>query len=322
VLGTPRWRRWTLGAAGAVALMVLTIAVYRLVAPAPRSANWSGKLLGGPEIAFRPRPSPDGNLVGFFAVDEGYTQVGVMKPETGNWSMLTHSRQHGNVNDVAWAPDGSPYTMTASRPCPQGILQRASARRRRAPRIPPGIPAGSAAGRSLLAVKLNSRREWQLFRLWPATGQVQDLPVAVIDPGQSLANPRVFPDGKSLDRWSAAGAGSGRHETAGRGSCHRRHAAFRAQYPRGTGAPDFAVSRDGKSVLITLELGRVYAGALRPAHGRGPAQTLLPRPTKSGAWILPRRKRVCLRNGPPGGTSEPPAGPRSDGNVGSVSGGV
>ena len=32
-------------------------------------------LLGGPEIASRPRPSPDGHLLAFFAVDRGYTQV-------------------------------------------------------------------------------------------------------------------------------------------------------------------------------------------------------------------------------------------------------
>jgi len=59
LLGTPRWRRWTLGAAGAVALMVLTIAVYRLVAPEPRSANclesfWADrKSLSGHALAGR-----------------------------------------------------------------------------------------------------------------------------------------------------------------------------------------------------------------------------------------------------------------------------
>ena len=72
--GTPRWLRPMLAVAGAVSLMVLAIAVYRVVVPVPRPTNWSGALLGGPEIAFRPRPSPDGHLVAFFAVDGGYTQ--------------------------------------------------------------------------------------------------------------------------------------------------------------------------------------------------------------------------------------------------------
>jgi len=275
LLGTPRWRRWTLGAAGAVALMALTIAVYRLVAPEPRSANWSGKLLGGPEIAFRPRPSPDGNLVGFFAVDEGYTQVGVMKPETGNWSMLTHSRQHGNVNDVAWAPDGSAIYYDRIEAVPQGIYSvpvLGGDERLVFPQAfrPEALPDGS-----LLAVKLNSKREWQLFRLWPATGQVQDLPVAVIDPGQSLANPRVFPDGKEA---LIDGAPLGREADGMRllvvDLATGATRPFAPSIPRGTGAPDFAVSRDGKSVLITLELGEFTRVLSVPAHGREPAQTL------------------------------------------------
>jgi len=62
-----------LAVAGAVSLMLLAIAVYRVVAPVPRPTNWSGALLGGPEIAFRPRPSPDGYLVAFFAVCLLYT---------------------------------------------------------------------------------------------------------------------------------------------------------------------------------------------------------------------------------------------------------
>jgi len=172
-------------------------------------------------------------------------------------------------------------------------------------------------------VKLNSRREWQLFRLWPATGQVQDLPVAVIRSRAKFSQPARIPGRqRSLDRWSAAGAGSGRHETAGRGSCHRRHAAFRAQYPEGHRRTRFRGERDGKSVLITLELGEFTRVLSVPAHGRGPAQTLFT--TTHEVWGLDTAptKRVCLRNGPPGGTSEPPAGPRSDGNVGSVSGGV
>jgi len=122
--------------------------------------------------------------VGFFAVDEGYTQVGVMKPETGNWSMLTHSRQHGNVNDVAWAPDGSAIYYDRIEAVPTGI-QRAvlgATKRLVFPQAfrPEALPDGS-----LLAVKLNSRREWQLFRLWPANRTGSGFAVAVIDPGQS-----------------------------------------------------------------------------------------------------------------------------------------
>ncbi|MFY9724739.1 MAG: protein kinase [Bryobacteraceae bacterium] len=276
VPGSARWRRWTLAAAGAVSLIVLTIAAYRLVAPEPRPTNWSGALLGGPDIAFRPRPSPDGHLVAFFAVDGGYTQVGVMTPETGNWSTLTHSRQHGNVTNVAWAPDGSSIYYDRVEAVPEGIYSvpvLGGDERLVFPRAfrPETLPDGS-----LLAEKLNSAREWQLFRFWPATGRVKDLPVAAVDPNESLSNPRTFPNGKEA---LIDGAPLGREAADGvkllvvdlvTGATRP----FAPDIPRGTGAPDYAVSRDGKSAVITRELGEFTQVLAVPIHGRGPAQML------------------------------------------------
>jgi len=272
--GRPRWR-WTLAAAGAVLLMVLTIGVYRLVAPEPPPMNWTGALLGGPEIAFRPRSSPDGQLVAFFAVEDGYTQVGVMKPETGNWSMLTHSRQHGNVTNVTWRPDGSSIYYDRTEAEPEGIYSvpvLGGDERLVFPRAfrPEALPDGS-----LLAVRLNSAREWQLFHFWPATGRVQDLPVAGVDPQVSLADPRIFPDGKEA---LVDGAPLGREADGMRLLVvNLATGATRPLAPdvsRGTGSPDFAVSRDGKSALLTLELGEFTRVLTVSTHGRGPARTL------------------------------------------------
>jgi len=272
--GRPRWR-WTLAAAGAVLLMVLTIGVYRLVAPEPPPMNWTGALLGGPEIAFRPRSSPDGQLVAFFAVEDGYTQVGVMKPETGNWSMLTHSRQHGNVTNVTWRPDGSSIYYDRTEAEPEGIYSvpvLGGDERLVFPRAfrPEALPDGS-----LLAVRLNSAREWQLFHFWPATGRVQDLPVAGVDPQVSLADPRIFPDGKEA---LVDGAPLGREADGMRLLVvNLATGATRPLAPdvsRGTGSPDFAVSRDGKSALLTLELGEFTRVLTVSTHGRGQARTL------------------------------------------------
>ena len=272
--GTPQWRRWALAAA-AIGLMALAIAGYRLLAPAPWPVNWSGTLLGGPEIAYRPRPSPDGHLLAFYAVDQGYTQVAVMKPETGNWSLLTHSQQHGNVTNVAWTPDGTSIYYDRITAVPQGIyripvlggderLVFANAFR------PEALPDGS-----LLAVKLNAHHEWQRFRFWPTTGQVQDLPVAAVDIGDSLENPRVFPNGKEavIDGAPLGQEGGGMRLLV----VDLATGATRPLAPgllRGTGAPGYAVSRDGKSVLIAQEYGEFTRVIAVPAHGRGPAQTL------------------------------------------------
>jgi serine/threonine protein kinase/WD40 repeat protein len=272
---TPSRPRRFFVAAALVAAIALAIGSYRLLVPLRSSANWTGSLLGGPEAAFRPRPSPDGQLLAFYTVEDGYTQVAVMKPETGNWSMLTHSRRQGYVTNVAWAPDGSSIYYDRLTSVPKGIysvpllggdehLVFADAFR------PETLRDGS-----LLAVKLNSNHEWQLFRFWPATGKVQDLPVAVVDPQESLSNPRAFPDGKEalIDGAPLGNEAAGMHLLA----VDLTTGATRplaANLPRGTGSPDFAVSRDGRSVLLTREFGPFTRVISIPAHGSGPARTL------------------------------------------------
>jgi eukaryotic-like serine/threonine-protein kinase len=49
-------------------------------------------MLGGSEMALNPRLSPDGHLLAFAAMVDGPTQVAVMKPESGNWAILTGYR--------------------------------------------------------------------------------------------------------------------------------------------------------------------------------------------------------------------------------------
>jgi len=198
-----------------------------------------------------------------------------MKPETGNWSVLTHSQQHGNVTNVAWAPDGASIYYDRITAVPQGIysvpvlsgderLVLANAYR------PEALPDGS-----LLAVKLNSNHEWQLFRFWPATGRVQDLPVAAVDIEDSLENLRVFPDGKEAVMDGAPlGKESGGMRLLLVDLATGATRPFAPALPRGTGAPSYAVSRDGKYVLVGQEHGEFTRVIAVPADGHGPAQTL------------------------------------------------
>ena len=283
VAAPSRWRGWALGAAMALASVALALIAYRVLGPAPQPKDWSGAILGGPEIAFRPRPSPDGHLVAFYAVDRGYTQVAVMKPETGNWSMLTHSQQHGIVTNVSWAPDGASVYYDRFTALPQGIynvpvlggdehLVFANAFR------PEALPDGS-----LLAVRLNAGHEWQLFRFWPATGRIQDLPVAVVDAEDSLSNERIFPDGQHA---LVDGTPLGQEATGMRllvvDLATGATRPLAPGMPRGAGAPDFAVSRDGKSILISLQLGSFSRVISVPANGPTPVRTLFT--TTSQVW--------------------------------------
>ena len=271
--------------AAAIGLVVLGVAAYLLMGRAPQQNDWTGAILGGPEVAFNPRPSPDGHLVAFHALDHGYTQVVVMKPETGNWSMLTHSQLHGSVTNVSWAPDGASIYYDRATTVPQGIynipvlggderLIFANAFR----------PEALADG-SLLAVKLNATHEWQLFRFWPGTGRVQDLPIAAMDPNDSLQNVRVFPDGKeAVIDGSPLGqeAGGPRLLLVDLATGATRPLA--PSLPRGSGAPDFAVSRDGKSVLVSVQIGSFTRMVSVPIHSQSPIQTLFT--TAGQIWYI------------------------------------
>jgi eukaryotic-like serine/threonine-protein kinase len=271
--GTPR--QWRLPLAAAVGAVALTVGAFLLLAPRQPAMNWTGSLLGGPEVAFRPRPSPDGQLLAFYAIEDGYTQVAVMKPETGNWSMLTHNRRLGSVTNVAWAPDGSAVYYDRFTSVPKGIYSVPLLGGDEHLVFPDAFRPETLPDGSLLAVKLNSNHEWQLFRFWPATGKVQDLPVAVVDAQESLANPRAFPGGKEA---VVDGAPLGK-EAAGMQLLVVDLATGATRplapgLPRGTGSPDYAVTRDGKSVLVSREFGPFTRVMALPTHGHGPGQTL------------------------------------------------
>jgi hypothetical protein len=141
--------------------------------PAPR---WSGVRLGGPAIAGNPRLSPDGHVLAFQAMVDGNTQVAVMKPESGNWNLLTRERNQGNVGYVAWSPDGGTIYFSRTVDVPRGVfsvpflggeehmvLEDAD--------NPAALPDGS-----FLATRINQDRRLQVFRFWPETGKLQGLP--------------------------------------------------------------------------------------------------------------------------------------------------
>jgi hypothetical protein len=138
--------------------------------------QWTGSRLGGPAIAMFPRVSPDGQLVAFQAMVDGQSQVAVMKPDTGNWSVLTRDRSKGLVDSVAWSRDGARVYYDRFTDSPGGIysvpalggeerlLIENAAR-------PEPLPDGS-----LLLVRLNNDRQPQIHRLWPENGRLEPLP--------------------------------------------------------------------------------------------------------------------------------------------------
>jgi eukaryotic-like serine/threonine-protein kinase len=178
--GTPvrhsRVRRWAVIGLASVAVVALVFAAGRLSSPPP-TTTWVGTRLGGPEIAMGPRISPDGHTLAFQAMVGQNSQVAVMKPESGNWQVLTRKSDGGWVNGISWSPDGTRLYYDRFADLPLGVysvpvlggdeqllLEDAFA--------PEPLPDGS-----LLVLKPNEERKYQVFRYWPDSGRLQGIPV-------------------------------------------------------------------------------------------------------------------------------------------------
>jgi predicted Ser/Thr protein kinase len=160
----------------------------------PPEARWSGVRLGGSAVALGPRISPDGQLLAFQAMVDSLTQVAVMKPESGNWTVLTHDRSRGYVSEICWSRDSTKLYFDRVQGVAQGIFsvpvlggeERLVVEDASMPQI---LPDGS-----LLMVRLNAERRGQLHRVWPETGRVQPLK-ALIRTNGAPPTYRVTPRG-------------------------------------------------------------------------------------------------------------------------------
>ena len=274
--GAPsQWRRRALMAAAALVLIAMAVIGTRLFWPAAQPQSWSGAILGGPEMAFDPRLSPDGHLLAFQAMDRGLTQVAVMKPETGNWSILTHDRGQGLIFEVAWSPDSAVIYYDRQTDVPQGIysvpvlggeerlvLENALG--------PEPLPDGS-----LLAVKLNAQRRFQLLRFWPETGRSQDLPILVAPGlGAPTSHVKAFSDGKDV---VVMGTALGHEQEAPRLlDVNIATGASRPLLPpeEKVVPAAWAVAHDRKSIIAALPSGSLTRIVFIPADGRSQALTL------------------------------------------------
>jgi serine/threonine protein kinase len=143
--------------------------------------EWTATRLGGPDVAFNPRISPDGHMLASLGVVSGLTQIVLMKPGTGSWTTLTHDRTHGLINWLAWSADSSQIYYDRFTDAPNGIytvpnlggeerlvVENADS--------PLALPDGS-----LLFGRINADRVWQLHRLWPSSGKIEALPFVMVN---------------------------------------------------------------------------------------------------------------------------------------------
>ncbi|HEY5658302.1 MAG TPA: protein kinase, partial [Myxococcota bacterium] len=194
------------GRARAAPMFVFTAAVaaLALVALWWRSGSdsaagaWRGEPLGGAALAMLPEPSPDGQLLAFSAIVDGLSQVALMKPQTGNWRVLTSNRTAGAINALAWARDGSRIYFQRARELVLGIYS--------VPVLGGDERLVLAGGRgldvlpdgSLLTTRLQEGGQARLCRFWPDDGREQLLPALVSCDVMTSPAFRLSHDGRNL----------------------------------------------------------------------------------------------------------------------------
>jgi eukaryotic-like serine/threonine-protein kinase len=265
------WRRAATWAAGS---FLLYLALYggwwlrgRRATSQPR---WSGDLLGGSSIALCPHISPEGRTLAFQAMVENQTQVAVMNPDSGNWTVLTHTKSSGVVQEIAWSPDGSKlyfdrvvsqpvgiYTVPSLGGDERLVLKGAGG--------PEALPDGS-----LLVWRIDPDRKSRICHFWPDSGRLQPLQ-GWIPPTLPVALIRVFPDGKEAVFFGMTeGADASPHLYAldiASGKARR----LAAQLPIRQTSEGFplAPTPDNRSVLIDLPSGNLHQVVAVPRSGFG-----------------------------------------------------
>jgi len=176
-------RRRSRGWSAAAAVLILAAGIAAGVvwqsarSPSPGAPqHWAGTRLGGPAIVLNPRISPDGQLVAFATIVNGLTQVAVMKPDSGNWSVLTRDRTHGLIFTVSWSPDSSRIYYDREKDRPQGIYGVPALDGEERLVVESAIAPEPLADGSLIVLRINADRQEQLHRSWPSNGRVEPLP--------------------------------------------------------------------------------------------------------------------------------------------------
>jgi dipeptidyl aminopeptidase/acylaminoacyl peptidase len=202
------------------------------------------------------------------------SQVAVMRPESGDWSILTREQHDGPILQLSWSPDGSRIYYDRNASMPSGIYS-----------VPviggparlvlegAGTPEALSDG-SLIVGRFNSKGQMQACRYWPDSGKLQEYPFELTwDNGQPIralpggreaaviGTPIPAPDTSSVRRLYLLDLASGRARPL-----------FTAQR-FASGA--VTVAQDGRSVLFSD-----YGTGVRSVNvtGREPFRTLFPLP--------------------------------------------
>ena len=292
----PRRYRWVIAVGALAAGLLLGALLWPAYSPR-RTPAWTGTFLGGPSNALGPRISPDGKTLAFQAMVDGLPQVAVMKPESGNWTVLTREREHGAVQEITWSPDGTKLYFSRVLGSPRGIysvpvLGGDERLVLEAAANPEMLPDGS-----LLVLKINAKRQFQIHRgYWPDAGKLEPL-AAVVRFTDTSAPLRTFPDGREAAYFGQPLTGNGSGTEAlyaldlQTGKSRRLGPDLVIpERPTATGFFPMAITADGRKVLLGLSKGDLRTVVAVPRTGNAAPET----------WLTSTQEMWFLDAGPDG----------------------
>jgi eukaryotic-like serine/threonine-protein kinase len=281
----PPWRGRRLGfmLAGALAIAAVSIVATRLLWRTAEPRSWTGVMLGGPEMAMNSRLSPDGHLLAFDAMVDGLTQVAVMKPESGNWTILTRDRNRGQVFDISWSPDGALIYYNRSNGMLKGVYSVPVLGGDEHLVLDNATNVEALPDGSLIVNKLTADR--LLERFWPGTGRSQELAVQTGISSSENTAVRAYPDGKTALVWGqpigqSASAPALYALDLSSGSMKR----LTSPGLNGADVTAFAVAADGKSVIAAVNSGTLTKIISFPSSGAARERSLFT--VTSTVWYL------------------------------------
>ena len=274
-----RRRLTSLGVAAALLVVAAyVVGIWRGASRVPAAPQWSGVLLGGSRVAMGPHIAPDGQTLAFLAMVDGLNQVAVMKPASGNWTVLTRDRSRGLVSDICWSGDGTKLYYDRYFDAPRGVFsvpvfggeERLVLEDAGGPQV---LPDGS-----LLVTRINAERQSQLHRFWPETGRLQALN-ALVSAATSYAPVRVVPGGAA-----AVFYGRPLDQIGGLDHIHWLDLASNKNRRLAPSIPalgvteisfPIAVEGDGRSVLFDLPAGNLHHIIAAPTDGSASLRPVL-----------------------------------------------